>query len=79
LAIHSGGRGPALIWIRVFAFLAPATVRVLGRGVRAPARHVVALIVNVLVDEAGRPIAAVRDQGGFMGLASAGSPWGGAR
>lgn len=43
-------------------------VRVLGRDVRGPSGQVVAQVVNVLVDEAGRPLAAVLDYGGFMGV-----------
>ena len=44
------------------------TVRVLGRDVKGPAGQVVAQVVNVLVDGSGRPLAAVLDYGGFMGV-----------
>jgi hypothetical protein len=43
-------------------------VRVLGRDVKGPSGQVVAQVVNVLVDGAGRPLAAVLDYGGFMGV-----------
>lgn len=43
-------------------------VRVLGRDVKGPSGQVVAQVVNVLVDGSGRPLAAVLDYGGFMGL-----------
>ena len=43
-------------------------VRVLGRDVKGPSGQVVAQIVNVLVDGSGRPLAAVLDYGGFMGV-----------
>lgn len=43
-------------------------VRVLGREVKNPSGEVVAQIVNVLVDGAGQPLAAVLDYGGFMGV-----------
>jgi hypothetical protein len=43
-------------------------VRVLGRDVRGPSGQVVAQVVNVLVDGSGRPLAAVLDYGGFMGV-----------
>jgi hypothetical protein len=43
-------------------------VRVLGRDVKGPAGQVVAQVVNVLVDGSGRPLAAVLDYGGFMGV-----------
>ena len=45
-----------------------AALPLLGRDVRGPSGQVVAQIVNVLVDEAGRPLAAVLDYGGFMGV-----------
>lgn len=45
-----------------------AALPLLGRDVKGPAGQVVAQIVNVLVDEAGRPLAAVLDYGGFMGV-----------
>lgn len=43
-------------------------VRVLGRDVKGPSGQVVAQVVNVLVDGTGRPLAAVLDYGGFMGV-----------
>ena len=43
-------------------------VRVLGRDVKGPSGQVVAQVVNVLVDGSGRPLAAVLDYGGFMGV-----------
>jgi hypothetical protein len=43
-------------------------LRVLGRDVKGPSGQVVAQIVNVLVDGSGRPLAAVLDYGGFMGV-----------
>jgi hypothetical protein len=43
-------------------------LRVLGRDVKGPSGEVVAQIVNVLVDGSGRPLAAVLDYGGFMGV-----------
>ena len=43
-------------------------VRVLGRDVKGPSGEVVAQVVNVLVDGSGRPLAAVLDYGGFMGV-----------
>ena len=43
-------------------------VRVLGRDVKGPSGQVVAQVVNILVDGSGRPLAAVLDYGGFMGV-----------
>ena len=43
-------------------------VRVLGRDVKGPSGQVVAQVVNVLVDGSGRPLAAILDYGGFMGV-----------
>ena len=43
-------------------------LRVLGRDVKGPSGEVVAQVVNVLVDGSGRPLAAVLDYGGFMGV-----------
>ncbi len=43
-------------------------VRVLGRDVKGPSGQVVAQVVNVLLDGSGRPLAAVLDYGGFMGV-----------
>jgi hypothetical protein len=43
-------------------------VRVLGRDVKGPSGQVVAQVINVLVDGSGRPLAAVLDYGGFMGV-----------
>lgn len=43
-------------------------VRVLGRDVKGPSGQVVAQVVNVLVDSSGRPLAAILDYGGFMGV-----------
>lgn len=43
-------------------------VRVLGRDVKGPSGQVVAQVVNVLVDGTGRPLAAILDYGGFMGV-----------
>jgi PRC-barrel domain len=45
-----------------------AALPLLGRDVKGPSGQVVAQIVNVLVDEAGRPLAAVLDYGGFLGV-----------
>ncbi len=45
-----------------------SAVRVLGRDVKGPSGQVVAQVVNVLVDGSGRPLAAVLDYGGFMGV-----------
>lgn len=45
-----------------------AAVRLLGRDVKGPTGEVVAQIANVLVDGSGRPLAAVLDYGGFMGV-----------
>ena len=45
-----------------------AVLRVLGRDVKGPSGEVVAQVVNVLVDGSGRPLAAVLDYGGFMGV-----------
>jgi hypothetical protein len=42
--------------------------RVIGREVTGPSGDVVARIVNVLLDEAGQPRAAVLDYGGFLGV-----------
>ena len=51
--------------------LAPAeAASVLGRPVRGPDGHDVGRIVDVLVDQAGHPRAAVIDFGGFMGVGS---------
>jgi hypothetical protein len=44
------------------------TLRVLGRDVKGPSGEVVAQVVNVLVDGSGRPVAAILDYGGFMGV-----------
>ena len=41
---------------------------ILGRQVRDPAKNPVGRIVDVLVDDAGLPRAAVIDFGGFMGI-----------
>src|SRR5947209_3753663 len=41
---------------------------ILGRAVRDPAGDSIGRIIDVLVDEAGRPRAAVIDTGGFMGV-----------
>lgn len=43
-------------------------LRVIGRDVKGPTGVVVAQIVNVLVDEEGKPQAAVLDYGGFLGV-----------
>lgn len=49
--------------------LAPRlALRVIGRDVKGPGGVVVAQVVNVLVDDAGQPLAAVLDYGGFMGV-----------
>jgi hypothetical protein len=45
-----------------------AALPLLGRDVKGPSGQAVAQIVNVMVDEAGRPLAAVLDYGGFMGV-----------
>lgn len=45
-----------------------AALRVLGRDVKGPSGEAVAQVVNVLVDGSGRPLAAVLDYGGFMGV-----------
>lgn len=45
-----------------------AVIRLLGRDVTGPGGQVVAQIVNVLVDAAGRPQAAILDYGGFLGV-----------
>ena len=45
-----------------------AALPLLGRDVIGPAGQVVAQIVNVLVDGSGRPLAAILDYGGFMGV-----------
>ena len=45
-----------------------AALRVLGRDVKGPSGEVVAQVVNVLVDGSGRPLAAILDYGGFMGV-----------
>ena len=51
--------------------LAPsAAASVLGRAVRGPGGHEVGRVIDVLVDQAGRPRAAVIDFGGFMGVGS---------
>lgn len=51
--------------------LAPAeAASVLGRPVRGPDGHEMGRIVDVLVDQAGHPRAAVIDFGGFMGVGS---------
>ncbi|MCQ4159552.1 PRC-barrel domain-containing protein [Roseomonas sp. GC11] len=42
--------------------------RVLGQDVKNAAGIVVAQVVNLLVDEAGQPRAAVLDYGGFLGV-----------
>ena len=44
------------------------TLPLLGRDVKGPSGEVVAQVVNVLVDGSGRPLAAVLDYGGFMGV-----------
>lgn len=41
---------------------------ILGRSVRDPSGQVLGRVVDVLVDETGRPRAAVIDVGGFMGV-----------
>ena len=43
-------------------------LRVIGRDVKGPSGVVVAQVVNVLVDPAGQPRAAVLDYGGFLGV-----------
>jgi len=54
-----------------FKHLAPAEAEgVLGRPVRAPDGHEIGRVVDVLVDQAGHPRAAVIDFGGFMGVGS---------
>jgi hypothetical protein len=45
-----------------------AALPLLGRDVKGPSGQVVAQVVNVLVDGSGRPLAAVLDYGGFMGV-----------
>ena len=51
--------------------LAPAeAASVVGRLVRGPDGHDIGRIVDVLVDQAGHPRAAVIDFGGFMGVGS---------
>jgi PRC-barrel domain protein len=51
--------------------LAPAeAATVLGRPVRGPDGHEFGRIVDILVDQAGHPRAAVIDFGGFMGVGS---------
>ena len=51
--------------------LAPAeAASVLGRPVRGPDGHDIGRTVDVLVDQAGHPRAAVIDFGGFMGVGS---------
>ena len=44
------------------------TLRVFGRDVKSASGTVVAQIVNVLVNEAGEPRAAILDYGGFLGV-----------
>ena len=43
-------------------------LRLLGRDVTGPGGQVVAQIMNVLVDAAGQPRAAILDYGGFLGV-----------
>ena len=45
-----------------------ASQRVIGREVTGPSGDVVGRIVNVLMDDAGQPRAAVLDYGGFLGV-----------
>jgi hypothetical protein len=45
-----------------------SVVRLLGRDVKGAGGEVVAQIANVLVDASGRPIAAILDYGGFLGV-----------
>ncbi|MFC7476490.1 hypothetical protein ACFQS7_19135 [Dankookia sp. GCM10030260] len=45
-----------------------SVVRLLGREVTGPGGQVVAQVVNVLVDAAGLPRAAILDYGGFLGV-----------
>src|SRR5271166_3889512 len=49
---------------------ATAAATVLGRRVLDHAGHEIGLLVDVLVDGAGRPLAAVLDVGGYMGVGS---------
>jgi PRC-barrel domain len=43
-------------------------VAILGRTVATPDGHIIGRLVDVLVDSAGMPLAAVIDFGGFMGV-----------
>ncbi|WP_338663723.1 PRC-barrel domain-containing protein [Pararoseomonas sp. SCSIO 73927] len=45
-----------------------ASQRIVGREVTGPSGDVVGRIVNVLLDDAGQPRAAVLDYGGFLGV-----------
>lgn len=45
-----------------------AVLRLLGRDVTGPRGEVVAQLVNLLVDAAGQPRAAILDYGGFLGV-----------
>lgn len=47
---------------------AGTVLRLLGRDVTSPDGQVVAQIVNLLVDAAGQPQAAILDYGGFLGV-----------
>lgn len=47
---------------------AGSVLRLLGRDVIGPSGQVVAQIVNVVVDAAGQPRAAILDYGGFLGV-----------
>lgn len=47
---------------------AGSVLRLLGRDVLGPKGEVVAQVMNVLVDAAGQPCAAVLDYGGFLGV-----------
>jgi hypothetical protein len=47
---------------------AGSVLRLLGRDVTGPKGDVVAQVINVMVDAAGQPRAAVLDYGGFLGV-----------
>lgn len=47
---------------------AGSVIRVLGRDVTGPKGEVMAQVINILVDAAGQPRAAILDYGGFLGV-----------